>query len=147
MPVAKEVIEKFPVMLRDKLEGKEIDFPKDTEFYYDDICAYRCVTRKKDDYSKVTRADFQSNAEIGRKVIKGETGDLEKKPEYYGVSLYQDKEELIIRLHLPKKNRKIVKGSICQHGGPILRGQNTHVCWWLYANADVSGFEIESAEE
>lgn len=147
MQVPKEVLMKFPVMLRSKIEEKEIEFPDKTEFNYDDICAYRCITRKKSDYSAVTREDFCSNAELGRKVIKGESRDLEKVPEYYGVSLYQDKKELIIRLSLPQKNRKIVKGSIYQQGGPILKGHNKHICWWLYENADVSGFEIESEEE
>lgn len=147
MLVPKEVLMKFPVMLRCKLEEKEIEFPDKTEFNYDDICAYRCITRKKADYSAVTREDFQSNAELGRTTIKGESRNLEKIPEYYGVSLYQEKKELIIRLRLPQKNRKIVKGNIYQQGGPMLKGQNDHICWWLYENADVSGFEIIKEEE
>lgn len=61
--------------------------------------------------------------------------------------MFQNKAELKIRQRLPQRNRKIAKGSIFQKGGPILKGHNQHVCWWLYENADVSGFEIESEKE
>ena len=86
------------------------------------------------------------NAEMGRKRIRGESGDLEKKPEYYGVSLYEDKSQLMLRLRLPQKDRKIVKGNVYSDGGPILKGQNTHICWWIYENVDLSGFEILDCE-
>lgn len=147
MQVPKNVLMKFPVIFQEKLINKEIELQDNVEFDYDDIYAYRCVTRKKEDNSVVTRDDFKSNAEKGRRTIRGESGDLEKIPEYYGVSLYEDKSELMLRLKLPQKNRKIVKGNIHKEGGPIRKGNNTHICWWLYEDADVSGFEIEDCEE
>lgn len=147
MQVPNDVLMKFPVIFREKLINKEIELQDNVEFEYDDIQAYRCVDRKKGDNSEISREDFKSNAEKGRKNIRGETGDVEKKPEYYGVSFYEDKAQLVLRLRLPQKNRKIARGYICREGGPILRGHNTHVCWWLFEDADVSGFEIENGEE
>lgn len=146
MQVPNDVLMKFPVIFREKLINKEVELQDSVEFNYDDIYAYRCVTRKKEDNSVATRDDFKSNAEKGRRNIRGESGDLEKRPEYYGVSLFKNKSELVLRLRLPKKDRKIVKGNIYQEGGPILCGHDTHVCWWLYEDADVSGFEVEDCE-
>lgn len=146
MQVPNEILMKFPVILRNKLVSKEMELYDNIEFCYEEICAYRCITRKNTDDLMVTRKDFMSNAEIGRKKIRGEGDDLENIPEYYGVSLFTDKKQLELRLKLPKKNKKIIKGNIFCKGGPILRGKNTHICWWLYEDADVSNFKIENCE-
>lgn len=146
MKVPEEELKKFPVIIRNKF-NKEIEFQDEVEFEYKNIIAYRCVTRKKEDSMAITKEDFKSNAERERRNIRGESGDIEKKPEYYGVSLFEDKAQLEIRLQLPKRNKKIAKGEIYCGGGPILKGKDTHICWWLYENADVTGFKIENSEE
>lgn len=146
MQVPNEILMKFPVIFREKLMNKEVKLQDKVEFEYKNIYAYRCIKRKKQDYSVVTKDDFKSNAELGRRNIRGEGETLERKPEYYGVSLFQDKTELEMRLKLPKKDRKIAEGNIYQDGGPILRGHNSHICWWLYEDTDISKFKIEDCE-
>lgn len=144
MNVSEELLMKFPVIFRDKLRTGEIVLQDEVKFEYEPILAFRCINRKAGDNAAVSRSDFQSNAELRRTKIKGITEHPERLPEYYGVSFYQKREELDVRLKLPQKNRKVVKGYIQQEGGPQLQNKKTsHVCWWLYENADVSNFSIE----
>ena len=144
MNVPEELLMKFPVIFRDKLSSGEIVFQENVKFEYEPIQAFRCIKRKATDTTAVSRDDFKSNAELGRTNFKGKIENPEQLPEYYGVSFYQKKEELDVRLRLPKKNRKVVKGYIQQEGGPQLQSrESSHVCWWLYENADVSSFSLE----
>lgn len=143
MKVSEELLVKFPVIFRDKLRTGEIVLQDEVKFEYKPILAYRCINRKATDATAVSRSDFKSNAELGRTNFKGEIEHPEQLPEYYGVSLYQKREELDVRLSLPRKNRKVVKGYVQQEGGPQLQSsRSSHVCWWLYENADVSSFCI-----
>lgn len=144
MKVSEELLMKFPVIFRDKLRSGEIVLQDEVKFEYEPILAFRCITRKESDTTAVSRNDFQSNAELRRTNFKGKIAHPEQLPEYYGVSFYQKREELDVRLGLPKKNRKVVKGYIQQEGGPQLQSsKSSHVCWWLYENADVSNFSLE----
>lgn len=144
MNVPEELLMKFPVIFRDKLKTEEIILPDEVKFEYTPILAFRCVNRKASDTIAVSRNDFRSNAELGRTNFKGKIAHPEQLPEYYGVSFYQKREELDVRLGLPKKNRKVIKGYIQQEGGPQLQSEkSSHVCWWLYENADVSNFCLE----
>lgn len=116
----------------------------EVKFEYEPILAFRCVSRSASDNTAVSRNDFKSNAELGRTNFKGKIEHPEQVPEYYGVSFFQKREELNLRLSLPRKNRKVVKGYIQQEGGPQLQSRDTsHVCWWLYEDADVSNFSFE----
>lgn len=144
MKVPEELLMKFPVIFRDKLSSGEIVLQEDVKFEYEPIQAFRCIKRKASDNTDVSRSDFKSNAELGRTNFKGKIEHPERMPEYYGVSFYQKREVLDVRLGLPKKDRKVVKGYIQQEGGPQLQNrESSHVCWWLYENADVSGFSLE----
>ena len=109
MNVPEELLMKFPVIFRDKLSSGEIVFQENVKFEYEPIQAFRCIKRKASDTTAVSRDDFKSNAELGRTNFKGKIENPEQLPEYYGVSFYQKKEELDVRLRLPKKNRKVVK--------------------------------------
>lgn len=143
MKVSEELLMKFPVIFRNKLKSGEIELQDEVKFEYEPILAFRCINRKAADTTAVSRNDFKSNAELGRTNFKDKTEHPELSTEYYGVSFFQKREELDMRLSLPKKNRKVVKGYIQQEGGPQLRSsKSSHVCWWLYENADVSGFRI-----
>lgn len=144
MHVPEELPMKFPVILRDKLRTGEIVLQDEVKFEYEPIQAFRCINRKESDTTAVSRNDFKSNAELGRTNFKGKIEHPERLPEYYGVSFYQKREELDVRLGLPKRNRKVVKGYVQQEGGPQLQSrESSHVCWWLYENADVSNFSLE----
>lgn len=135
---------KFPAVFREKLQLGEIELPDEVCFEYDPILAYRCIKRSISDDSPVTREDFRSNAELGRTNFKNKIEHPERLPEYYGVSFYREKQQLELRMSLPRKNRKVVSGHICQEGGPVLCStQSTHVCWWLYENAGTGDFKIE----
>ena len=143
MQTPTEILNKFPVILRNKLLNKEIEFQDNVMFHYAPIKAYRFIKRKQNDNSGITENDFKSNAELKRKNIKGTNyEDVTKVPEYYGVSFYENTTMLQIRVNLPPQNRKIIEGYIYQEGGPILKGNDTHICWWLYENADISNFTI-----
>ena len=63
--VPNNLLMKFPVILREKLINEEIVLQDEVGFEYNDICAYRCVTRKKNDNSEVTREDFRSKCRDG----------------------------------------------------------------------------------
>lgn len=144
MNVPEELLMKFPAIFREKLRNGEIVLQDDVKFEYEPIQAFRCINRTASDTTAVSRSDFKSNAELGRTNFKGKIEHPEKLPEYYGVSFYQKREELDVRLGLPRKNRKVVKGYIQQEGGPQRQSsESSHVCWWLYENADVSGFSLE----
>ncbi|MCM1304089.1 MAG: hypothetical protein NC305_11880 [Lachnospiraceae bacterium] len=143
MKVPEDLLMKFPVIFRNKLESGEIVLQDEVKFEYEPVWAFRCIDRKAADTTDVSRNDFRSNAELGRTNFKGKIEHPELLPEYYGVSFYRKREELDVRLGLPRKNRKVVEGYIRQEGGPQLQsGKTSHVCWWLYENADVSSFSI-----
>ena len=38
----------------------------------------------------------------------------------------------------PKPGRKLAAGYIYDAAGPKLDGRDTHICWWLYDNIDLS---------
>lgn len=45
-------------------------------------------------------------------------------------------------MKFPNPNKKMAEGYVYKEGGPQeTKGQ--HVCWWLYKDADVSGFKLK----
>lgn len=141
MEVSEDQCLKFPVVLREKLRKKEIILPDNTKFHYDKIRVYRAVTRAKNDFREVTRDDFKSYYELGKKA-RG-VKDPEKDPHYYGVSSFLDKKRVEQQMHFPRPNKKLISGYVNEVGGPEETNmQKKHVCWWLYEDADVSGFSI-----
>ena len=130
---------KFPSVLREMVCNGEIIFPNNAYFVYEPILAYRGIQRERDDVSAITRADFMSYAEknIRRRCID------KKDPHYYGVSLFLNKASVENALKFPRVDRKIAVGHVYSEAGPAEVNEATeHVCWWLYENVKIQGFEI-----
>ena len=142
MQLDKTLCEKFPVILKNKLLNKEIELPDSTKVEYTNILTYRAVERKSDDNHEITREDFKSYFELGKKP-RGFSGNLMKKPEYYGVSSFLKKETVEQTMKFPNPNKKMACGFVYSEGGPQDTNEETqHVCWWLYEDVDLSGFKL-----
>lgn len=140
-----ELYSKFPAVLKRKLLNKELKFPSNTEFEYEKIYVYRAVKREKDDNTRPNANDFKSYFEEGKrpKAIRGKWEDCESNPRYYGVSSFLKREIVEQLMRFPNPRKKMMAGYVCQEGGPQETNlESQHVCWWLYENADISGFEI-----
>jgi hypothetical protein len=133
-------LDKFPVILRDKLKVKDIRFPEGTLFDYESILAYRMIIRESNDTSCFSRKDMQSYAEQGKTRIGVKQIDTTS-PMYYGVSLFKTIDKVNQTFNLPKPDKKVAQGHIYKEGGPQYT-KDVHVCWWLYDDVDLSGFEI-----
>lgn len=137
---------KFPAILKEKLISGEIVFPEDTQFEYEEIKTYRAVEREADDDRAVTRDDFRSYFELRKKPKKprGVQGNLETNPCYYGVSSFLDENIVKQLMKFPNPNKKMAEGYVYMEGGPQQTNiTSQHVCWWLYEDADVSGFKLK----
>lgn len=143
MQVEKELCMKFPAVLREKLLNHEIELPDTTLFDYERILTYRAVERKPDDSHEITSEDFKSYFELGKqpKSPRGIKKDFTKDPHYYGISSFLKKEIVEQLMKFPNPNKKMAKGYVYKEGGPE-DTKDQHVCWWLYQNADVSGFRL-----
>lgn len=140
-----KLYEKFPGVLREKLQNKDIDFPDGTLFEYEPILTYRAVERKKEDCSEISILDFKSYYELGKtpKQPRGKTIDFSKDPQLYGVSSFLKKEIVEQKMKFPNPKKKMAVGYVYCEGGPEhTKLEKQHVCWWLYEDADVSGFKI-----
>jgi hypothetical protein len=144
MQLDKELYMKFPVVLRDKLINGEIKLPDTVLFEYEKILTYRAVERKKDDIREITLDDFKSYFELNKKpkTPRGVNADIAKDPHYYGVSSFLKKEIVEQLMKFPNPNKKMAEGYVYKEGGPQ-DTKDQHVCWWLYENADVSGFKLK----
>lgn len=144
MKIKKALCDKFPAVLRQRLINNELELPDTVEFEYAPIYAYRAVKREKGDYSKISRDDFKSYFELGKvPKIRG-VGELEKNPNYYGVSLFLDKKIIEQQMKFPNPHKKMASGYVCQEGDPQETNKKTkHICWWLYDDADVTKFNLE----
>lgn len=146
MQIDNEMCLRFPVVLRDKLLKKEIELPDTVFFDYEPVLVYRAAERKKEDDTPIQAEDFKSYFEL-KKTPKGARGvkkDWKKDPHYYGVSSYLDRKIVEQMMKFPNPRKKMAVGYVHKEGGPQETNKDTkHVCWWLYEDADVSGFEIE----
>ncbi len=136
-----EYLTKFPAVLRTKLANKEIIFPDGIQFIYEPVWAYRVVVRNIDDNTPLCAADMKSYYELGKKP-RGKK-NCESDPEFYAVSLSKTKKYLKQCNLFPKPNKKLAQGYIHKEGGPQYTDSNDHINWWLYENADISGFVIK----
>lgn len=142
---------KFPCVLRTKLETQEFIFPKETKFEYQPIWAYRCIERTENDNTQINRNDFLSNIEgliqKGKKIRKkrGQTTEPENDINYYGTSLFTQKEIIEVIMKFPKPNKKICSGYVHMEGGPQAT-DDQHINWWVYEDVDLSCFNIEKGE-
>lgn len=142
MKMTEELYLKFPSLLRQKIKNGQVKFPLDTLFQYTPVKAYRCIVREPDDMSAVTRNDFKSYAEEGKRITRNQVIDSSK-PDYYGVSLFRRKEIVENKMKFPNPHKKMAEGFVFQEGGPQRSDKNTeHVCWWLYETIDLTGFKI-----
>ena len=139
----KDLYNKFPSILKEKLKSGEIAFPNGTEYHYDKIEVYRAVARKKDDFSCVNRNDMQSYAEkdMNKRVAVDSKKYDENDPHYYGVSFFTNIRYLKVNMKFPRKNMKIAKGYVYQEGGPQhTKKEKHHVCWWIFKNVSFDDF-------
>ena len=86
-----ELYLKFPAILKEKLKNGEVSFPKETQFKYMPITAYRAIERTEEDSTPINRNDFRSYAEMKKKKTRGRRVDTSKL-EYYGVSFFTKRE-------------------------------------------------------
>lgn len=134
---------KFPSILREKIGNGEIIFPESAYFVYEPVLAYRGIQRRQDDDSAVTRADFLSYA--GKNICR--RGISRNDSHYYGVSLFLNRVSVENALKFPRKDKKIAVGYVYSAAGPAEINEETeHVCWWLYENVEIKGFEICKGE-
>lgn len=146
MQLDDEICMKFPAVLKDKLLRKEIELPDTTLFDYEPIFVYRAVDREKDDYRTIQSEDFKSYFELKKtpKNARGIKKDWSKDPHYYGVSSFLDRRIVEQKMKFPNPKKKMAVGNVYKEGGPEETNERDgHVCWWLFEDADISGFEIE----
>ena len=141
--------EKFPMVLKEKIKNRELIFPEETKYEYNPILTYRAISREKDDFTEVTRADFKSYFELGKAPKKKPRGvKIEKIAEWYGVSSFLRKEIVEQKMSFPNPHKKMAVGYVTCEGGPQYTNlKEYHVCWWLFENADVSGYKIVEERE
>lgn len=136
----KNCFDRFPSVLREALESERTKFPKDIQWEYEDMEAYRAIDineNKRD----IAQSDFDSQVEKGKKV--GKFKNLPKDIEYYSCSCFFTDKKLLKQL-VSLKDRiingksKIAKGVLRFKNGPILVNKNTeHIHWFLFKNVDV----------
>lgn len=145
MKLKKELCDKFPAVLRKKLLCGELELPDAAKFSYEPIYAYRVVEREKDDCREIDRDDFRSYYELKKEPKKPRgAGDITKNPNFYGVSLFSDRKSVEQQMKFPRPSKKMAVGYVTQEGGPQETNKKTkHVCWWLFEDADVTGFCLE----
>lgn len=138
MVLTEEIINSFPTLLKERIRNGLFEFPEGTQDDYLPFEAYRVFFREDEDILPVNREDFRSFAELGIEV----RGNGNKKPEYYGTSLFKSIKELNNIQSLNKPQKRIAKGLVFSLGGPIKENDfNQHVCWWLYEKVDLSSFK------
>lgn len=138
------LVEKFPEVLCKKIKSREIILPEGTKYNYNKIYTYRAIARNEDDFTAVSRDDFKSYFELAKKPKKMPRGvKIENRPDYYGVSTFLNKESVEQIMKFPNPNKKIAAGYVYCEGGPqYTNEEKQHVCWWLFEDADISGYKL-----
>lgn len=131
---------RFPSVLKSALIQQTVNFLDSISMDFQPLHVFRGITRKKGDNTIINHGDFLSQMEKG----VGQSNDIST----YSCSVFTSKEELQIAYHLPRNNRKIIKGTIEKKYGPILcDNDNKHVDWWLFEGSDPSkNFEVDNDE-
>lgn len=137
-----ELYLKFPAILKEKLKNGEVSFPKETQFKYMPITAYRAIERTEEDSTPINRNDFRSYAEMKKKKTRGRRVDTSKL-EYYGVSFFTKREIVENLLAFPNPKKKMICGEVYCEGEPHLPNEQTHhICWWLFETVNLDKFSI-----
>lgn len=133
---------KFPSLLKEAIIQYNIEFPKETQTIYQRKEAFRGIVRKEGEVATPNNDDFLSYAELG-KIPRGRSI---KDIEIYSCSCYKTQKELEVGFKLPRPNRRIIKGLICDNKGCIcVSKESGHIHWWIYENANpAEDFEVIS---
>lgn len=124
---------RFPSVLREALMSGRVSFKQGTKFAYAPFLVYRGITREPGESLAITRNDFLSYAELGKKPrgLKNPGISL------YSCSCFVEKDELLAALKLPRFNKKIIFGELRDTYGPQRTNlANKHVDWWIYEQAE-----------
>lgn len=146
MQLSEKQCMKFPTVLKNKLLRQEIELPDTTLFDYEPMLVYRAVERSEDDHRSIGPEDFRSYFELKKtpKIPRGMSKDWDKDPHYYGVSSFLDRRIVEQKMKFPNPKKKMAVGYVYMEGGPQDTNKAAkHVCWWLFENAEIIGFEIE----
>ena len=138
-----EFYNKFPAILAQKLKNGDLIFPDNIEEEYEPIHVYRAIERKDGDDHPVDRLDFRSYFELKRtpKNPRGVSSDYMHDPHYYGVSSFKSRAMVEQKRLFPRPGKKLAEGNVYMKAGPQ-ETNGEHVCWWLYENEKIEGFNI-----
>ena len=137
------LLEKFPAFIKIALSEGKFCIPNNTLFEYASFEAYRCILRETDDNTPLNSTDMKSYAELGKEYRA--TASSINKAKFYGISLYENKEDLDNKMSLPKPGKKVARGIVYQEGGPYLPkdpNKDSHITWWLYEDVNFESFRI-----
>ena len=87
---------------------------------------------------------MKSYYELGRAPRGVAISELD--PKYFAVSLFENIDMLKRNYDFGNPQKLIAKGHVCKEGGPSLKGERSHISWWLFEEVDLSGFEIMEKE-
>lgn len=138
----KDFNSKFSKVLNDALKNGKVKFPDEIFIEYQDKKVYRMITRKKNGL-ELSKNDFLSQVELKQCNPKIKNID-ENNIENYSCSVFSDEKMLETVLHLPRKNKLIIKGYMKYFNGICDKEKNTtHINWWLYdKSSPESDFEL-----
>lgn len=139
--------DKFPDVLREALESGKVEFPRDIQWKYEDMVAYRAIEiDRTNDVNIITRGSFASHAE--------------KYPifkncciSYYSCSCFLTRKDLEnvkkLRDNLDNGKMKLAKGILKYKNGPIkIKEQNNHIDWFLFKEANpMDDFKLINDED
>lgn len=126
-------ISKFPSTLKKGFTEDGINFPSNIEFEYEEILAYRKITRDDFKDCTITKNDFKSYAELNKPKPRG----MRYPSSYYSCSLNTSLDVIRTMFKFPGKTKGIAVGYIKKVHGPKLGpNSDSHVDWWLYENAE-----------
>jgi hypothetical protein len=133
-------MKRFRRVLQNALEKGVTLIPNDMIWIYDDIVyVYRAV-KITEGKQEITIEDFIPQAEIPS--IANRSSFDEADIENYGTSFNTDLEMLNIILHMPRRNKRIAKGTLKMEYGPIVIDES-HIMCFLYEDAHIEDeFEV-----
>ena len=135
-----ELLDKFADVLKTALQLQLVSFPEDDTIKSDFAPlkpVYRVVRRDSNESLSIRIDDFWSHIErykSGEK-IKGVGSESERDIKYYSCSFFDNVKSLKRIMHLPKKNKYIIIGSINQENGVVkIDRESGHIHLWLFRN-------------
>ena len=135
-----EYYRQFPRVLRDALMNGTVSFPEDLRKNYECREVFRMV-KYTSEKRQIDQSDFWSQVE---NKVPGLTSENYSDIRYYSCSLFGDYKEAELALHLPRRNKRLARGTIIDSYGPCLFEVDTsHVHLFLYDGINPSDrFEV-----